>query len=442
MLFFALAALLTKHGPVSWNDASRFATIDSLVERHSFSLDGSAIQTGDKYRFSGKFYSDKPPVLAIMGAGVALGLKVLSGITLERDLKWGYYLVTLLVVGIAYAGGLAVLYQTLLSMAVTARWSACVVVVAGVGTLLLPYATIFNNHVVSGTLVAVGFAVARRPAARTISYAGAGFTLALAASMDIAFTVFLVLAPILFVPTFKRALPAFIAAAAPIVAMSLAFNVLLSGSLIPPAMNAPLWNYPGSAFDQNNLSGLSVHRSFHQIAVYAVNMLFLNHGVFSYMPILLLSAYGLVVGFRKAPTHRGALVYIAACCSLYVASYIFTSDNYSGWTYGIRWYAGIVYLAVVPLGLIADEIARSLPLRLAFLAATAASVTVATVGLVNLSPIAVNPFVANVQQLIDGSHALPLAATITFIIAATGVVGYLVLVPTGVAGASAQPKFP
>jgi hypothetical protein len=87
--FFLLAALLTRHGPVSWNDSSRMATIDSLVERHTFAIDGSSIQTGDKYRYNGKFYSDKPAMLAVVGAGVALGLNVV-GISLAHTPRIAY----------------------------------------------------------------------------------------------------------------------------------------------------------------------------------------------------------------------------------------------------------------------------------------------------------------------------------------------------------------
>jgi len=142
--FFLLAALLTRHGPVSWNDSSRMATIDSLVERHTFAIDGSSIQTGDKYRYDGKFYSDKPALLALVGAGVAFGLKVV-GISLAHTPRLAYWSITVLVVGLAYAIGLAALYSALRSMAVAEAWAACVTTAAGAGTLRLPYATMFNN---------------------------------------------------------------------------------------------------------------------------------------------------------------------------------------------------------------------------------------------------------------------------------------------------------
>ena len=65
-LFFLLFALLTAVRSSSWNDSSRLAQIQSLVDHGSLIIDDSVFSyTGDKYFFNQHFYSDKPPILAI-----------------------------------------------------------------------------------------------------------------------------------------------------------------------------------------------------------------------------------------------------------------------------------------------------------------------------------------------------------------------------------------
>ena len=60
--------------------------------------------TGDMYRFRGRSYSDKPPLLALTAVPVALALKH-AGITFRRDSPAMYTIVTLLTVGTWFALG-------------------------------------------------------------------------------------------------------------------------------------------------------------------------------------------------------------------------------------------------------------------------------------------------------------------------------------------------
>jgi len=406
--FFLLAAVLTKHHVVSWNDESRMATIDALAAHHTFAIDNERVfATGDKYRYAGKFYSDKPPILAIGGAAIAFVLEH-AGISAERRPELAYYLITLLLVGTSYAAGLMALYETLRILCKTAIWPLCVTIVAGTSTFLLPYSTILNNHVVSGALLAIGFRLLIDPhfSRKTIVAGAAAF--ALAACIDISFVIFVLLEPLLLARHgLRRTILPFAAATLPFLVIYFAFNVLLSGSLLPPALNVPLWNYPGSAFNSNNLTGLAGARPLTEHLRYALDLITGNHGLFSYMPILLVGVYGFVCGWFKAPQHRLQLAFIAIGCSMYLALYAWSSNDYSGFSYGIRWYAGIVYLAMIPLAFLEDAIAGSLPMRVLFIAATFFSAIVAVVGLADPATpnnIGVAPFLSNVQRAFEGQH--------------------------------------
>src|SRR5687768_10760158 len=74
----------------SWNDASRLATVESLVDRQTLSIDDSLFVRGpagtrDKLLIDGRFYSDKSPVPAILMAGPYWLWRSLTGETAESD---------------------------------------------------------------------------------------------------------------------------------------------------------------------------------------------------------------------------------------------------------------------------------------------------------------------------------------------------------------------
>lgn len=84
-LFLFLFAVSTKRSVSSWNDASRMATIQALVEQGTLVIDDTMFVdlTSDIYLYQDHTYSSKPPALAVMGALVYVPLH-LAGITFEE----------------------------------------------------------------------------------------------------------------------------------------------------------------------------------------------------------------------------------------------------------------------------------------------------------------------------------------------------------------------
>ncbi len=69
--FMLLWALLTKVHTHSWQEESRMATVQTLVEQGTFIIDHTEFnRTGDKVFINEHFYSDKTPVLSVAAAGV------------------------------------------------------------------------------------------------------------------------------------------------------------------------------------------------------------------------------------------------------------------------------------------------------------------------------------------------------------------------------------
>ena len=68
---------------LSANDRSRWCTVWSLVERHTYQIDEiDAVpnwSTIDKVRQNGHFYSSKPPVLSTIVAGVYWVVRAVTG---------------------------------------------------------------------------------------------------------------------------------------------------------------------------------------------------------------------------------------------------------------------------------------------------------------------------------------------------------------------------
>jgi hypothetical protein len=155
LLLVALAAL----GPVyatTWQDSSRLALTQSLVDDGRVEIDRFAGQTGDKSFRGGHFYTDKAPGVSLLAlvpfaafraVGVVVPAKGANGVWNQPRSLWIFRLLI---------GGLAFLVGNFLVGRVaeglrpgTGALSAATL---GVGTLALPLAATIFGHLVAGVL--------------------------------------------------------------------------------------------------------------------------------------------------------------------------------------------------------------------------------------------------------------------------------------------------
>lgn len=97
VLTLALLAPLT-HGIVflAGNDASRFAQIETLVDYKQTSINASRYNwTLDRVTIADRDYSNKPPLLALIGAGLYMVIKTVTGLTLALSENIVVYLMNL-----------------------------------------------------------------------------------------------------------------------------------------------------------------------------------------------------------------------------------------------------------------------------------------------------------------------------------------------------------
>lgn len=386
ILFMLLFAISTKRSVSSWNDASRMATIQSLVEQQTLIIDDTAFvdKTSDTYVFRGHTYSSKPPALAIIGALVYAPM-YLAGITFDRDPTLPYFLITLLTIGTISALGLVFFWKMQVDeFRVDVEWAKITTFVAGTGTLVLPYSTVFNSHAVGGALVLIGFYYAFKGSIRSETRHAifSGLLLALAGSVDTTCLIFLPFALLIFLRRSLRDALRFAAACTPIVVFYFGANLILSGSLLPPTLNAPLRSLPGSAFSGENLSGLTSHATLADGLVYAFHMLIGNRGLFSHTPILLFAIPGVVLAYRLRRSqlpYSDTLLLVLACC-LFIGLAILRTNNYGGDSFGVRWFATIMLILFLPIAFLSEEMGSRGWLRSLFWVVSALSIAIALVG--------------------------------------------------------------
>ncbi|MEO7993474.1 MAG: hypothetical protein ABI743_03675 [bacterium] len=191
---FLLCVFLTKtygsvQNPGSWNDQSRMATVQALVEQGTFAIDNTywGWWTGDKVFAGEHFYSTKPPLLSVLGAVVYWPLHHVFGLSYFNDAQAPviYYIVTLILIGLPMSAAAVLFYDTLNWLGLRLRWRVVGVISLVVGSLYLPYSTIFQNHTVAGLAGLYSFILLWRttcgvgPTARNLFLAGLMIALAL-----------------------------------------------------------------------------------------------------------------------------------------------------------------------------------------------------------------------------------------------------------------------
>jgi len=349
-LAFVLCALLTKSHVTGWNDGSRFATIDALTTNHTFAIDGSpyAVGLGDEIRFRGITYSDKPPLLPLVGAVVATVLAPL-GITLRHTPATAIYLITLLTVGVSFGIGCTYAYAFARLLGYDRRLSAAAAALTGAGTLALPYAIVFTNHVPCGAAGLAGtyhFVRSRDGSAAQAAAAGALYGLAYA--FDAAGAVFAVTAVVLLwgAPLLRWALC--ILAGLPFLALQLAYNLRISGSMLPTVFNARVWNDPSLPLHSWSSQVFAVYSPADYARIVA-DLLVGTKGLIAFTPLVLVAVYGFAVMLRTTGVARRVAIAVLATVGVYFLLIVFLQNDAGARNFGERRYVDLFFLLGIGL---------------------------------------------------------------------------------------------
>jgi hypothetical protein len=333
LALLGLAATTHRVVFISGNDAARWAHMEALVDHHRSSIEGTRFAgVVDQVVIDGRPYANKPPLLAMAGAGVyfvlqrCFGWSFASGVGMPQIVYW----VTLVLVGLPTAALLALFLHELRAAGVAGgRLAAWTTVALGAGTLLLSFGGTLNNHAPSAALLFAAVMAARRGWGLR-----AGLLGGLATAVDLLPGAgFLpVLAAILWRGGAARQLRRFVAGAAVAAALFVGANLATSGSVLPPLLSARA-ELPWQT-SARHLGALYLPEDW----TYPLRCLFGSRGFFVVSPVLVFGAAGMVAALRgRGPLAQRVVVPVAAGALLQVVGMSLVAGAYGGWSYGYRY---------------------------------------------------------------------------------------------------------
>lgn len=329
----------TKSAPQSWNDIARIATMESLVERGTWAIDHSpwVDQTKDKVFINGNFYSDKMPLLSLMGAGVYAVARQGLGASLAPGCRsCAYFWLTFVLVGIP-AALMLWLFFDFARQAGAPLWSAAIgTFVMGLGTMIFPYALVFNHHVPAAAALFAGYYILTTNQAdhrRWIFLAGLLATLAI--SFD---ALSWITATALFgiaVMRYRSHWMTFALGAAIPLAITCALDLQIAHTIVPAYLITSGYNYPGSAFPAT-VGGNGTPDDY---AAYAFRMFLGGQGLFLYNPLIFFALAGaLVVMLKRHHPRRSDALFVTLCFVVLCVYLALFTGNLGGAAYGERWF--------------------------------------------------------------------------------------------------------
>jgi len=380
----ALAAVTARPYAGAWNDGSRLATVESLVDRHTFSIDDSiylnpagaarppydpanplAARYGtlDKLYIDGHWYSDKSPVPAVLMAGPYQLWRWAGGPTaadrpdiFARGLTW-------LFAGIPYVLAVWAVGRATRSVGVPGPWDLILAAAFAFAGLALPYGAHVNNHVLLLAVAAGVGEAAVRPGPPSVGraawlglLAGFGYTIDLGAGPPLAVAAAALVAWQARPPRRGWNLVAFAGAAAPFVLANHVLTYAVAGTLGPANANPAYLDWPGSPFTGPNMTGGWHHASLAKAGLYALDLLFGKKGFLLHSPPLLLAVAGLPLVLRRPVRERPALVALGAWAVATWLLYAATSRNLSGVCLSVRWFVPLLAAGYLALAVLVREV--------------------------------------------------------------------------------------
>jgi len=381
-LLLALAAGLTALiGAIpyagSWFDGGRLATVECLVDYHTWQIDGSIFLgpdgprstppdspytpdwmpnvlhgTQDKAFINGHFYSDKSPVVSLLMAASYQILQSTTGLVAVDHphifcylmaLIWGggaYFLAVLGMDRFVARAGLPNFVRILLSLGFA------------FGTVALTYSRQVNN----GILLLADFMALYLLLAPSAEPGWGKFTVrqlcAIGGLIGLGYAIDLGVGPVLVLSVTAyiaartkswRCVILVLAASFPWFALHHALNYMICGTFKPVGSTPAFFLWPGSHWVAEKLTGVGwAHSDLGDYFRYNVKLLISQRGFIVHNYSLLLALPGAIWLGRK-PGQGPALLYcslalIAGTILLYGA----TSNNFSGQSCSIRWFVPLL----------------------------------------------------------------------------------------------------
>jgi len=360
---------------VGWNDGSRLAAVESLVDyhtwdigrsifiavpaRHSPYLDPAFKGSLDKMKVGDNWYSDKSPAVSLAMAGIYQGLQSLTGLEAKDQPQTFCYLMTLSTSGLAYVIAIVCIFGMAerVGLPETQQW--LVTASFGLATVVPAFARSVNSHIlilaaVSGICLLI---VRPPPAGAKLN----GHVLLLGVLAGVAYAIEQAAGPVVLACTaalviwrYRSAalLMTYLAGAAPAVLLHHALTFHIFGVLLPGNSYAEYFMWPSSPFSRDSLTGHWLHHDAGELLRYTAFMLVGDQGFLGHN----LPAFLALAGIGCAWGARGRRDVVMFASAVLVATWLLcaaTSDNFSGLAVTVRWFVPLLapYYLVISLAL-------------------------------------------------------------------------------------------
>lgn len=356
----------------SGNDRSRWCTVWSLVERGTYQIDEITEKKGwgtiDKVMHEEHLYSSKPALLPTLLAGVYWGVKNLFGLDLLSQTEQTVRAILFFVNVVPYLVAMILWARFLERYSRRFSTRLFLLTVMGLGTLLLPFSTVLNNH----TVAAFSFFFSLYALVRILDqsdtpawYFGiVGFFAAFTCTNELPAAIYgLASFFVLLKHDFKNMARYYVPAAVVPLAAFFITTYLSTGGFKPFYMYYGTEKYlfvkdgiPSYWFNPGGID-----QSLDTPLQYLFHCLLGHHGLFSLTPVFLVSVYGwFLCGLPQVETDsqlsKGLRVaaLLGALFSIILMMFYLSRTanyNYGGLTAGLRWTFWVIpvwLIAMVP----------------------------------------------------------------------------------------------
>jgi hypothetical protein len=367
-----VAGLAARPYAGGWNDGSRLATVESLVDYHTLAIDRSVFVrppslgpekpapyassdllsltfgTGDKLFINGRFYSDKSPVPALALGLTYFAIQKATGLHAIDRVDSFCRMLTILSSGLAFAISVTAMFVLFGELGLKQNLSLTAAASFALSTVALTYAEHVNNHSlflgVASLLMLALFRWSRQLEEGEAGIArlgwigclvGAGYAIDLGVGPAlIAATGMLVLSQ----TRVFSSLAAFGCGMAPWLVLHHSVNYMVGGAIGPANANPAYFQWPGCSFNAQNMTGGWHHESLGEFVLYALSLLFGKRGFVGHnLPLFLAipAAWSLL---RRCGRETGLVVFSITWMTLTWLMYAVNSTNSSGQCCSIRWF--------------------------------------------------------------------------------------------------------
>lgn len=364
-----IAVLSARPYAGGWNDGSRLAAVESLADYHTWAIDDSIFVRGtarsgvaspypvsepglrkfgtrDKMWINGHFYSDKSPVPNLCLAVVYRGIQLISGLVARDRANWFCYLITLASSGVAYVISVYCIDRLAAVHGLALPTRILLTLSFALGTIALPYARHVNSHIlllaVCSTLTLL---ISKKQIFSTTELISIGSLLGAGYTLDVAIGVILVVG-ILAVVIARRCAwgqPLLVLTAAfPWFALHHVLNYMIGGTFLPANTNPAFFQWPGSAFDAESLTGGWHHHSVYAFVGYALDLLVGHRGFLLHNLPLLLALPGAIWLLRRHVRETNNVWFAIGVGTFSWLLYAVASSNHAGLCCSVRWFVPLL----------------------------------------------------------------------------------------------------